>query len=90
MEATSFPKARDGLESIKRPDGQALFNPETENVFALDATSMAIWEACDGRTTVEELIAAVGDLGGMDSDMSTRVVAMALGELEAAGLISMD
>lgn len=87
MQVDARPIRRQDLEPIKRPDGQALFDPATRAVHALDATSMAIWEACDGTTTIEELAAAVAELGNIETSESARIVEVALAELSAAGLI---
>lgn len=88
MRTDARPIRRRDLEPIKRPDGQALFDPATQSIHALNATSMAIWEACDGSTTVEELAAAVAELGGLDASVSAQLVEVALAELTSAGLIA--
>lgn len=77
------------LEPINRADGLALFDPASGAIHELDPTSMAIWEACDGETTVSEIADALRELGGVDRDTAQQLVQSSLSQLAEAGLISL-
>lgn len=87
MDLKDRPRRRDDLEVVNRPGDHALFDPETGAIHALNATSMAIWEACDGETTVEELTDAIREMGGIEIDTARVIVQDALTSLRDADLI---
>lgn len=54
---------------------------------ALNPTAFAIWELCDGRTTVDEMVRAVWQLFDIDTEQAHADVAMALDRMRTRGLI---
>ena len=66
----------------------AVYDNETGRLHLLNATALAIWEACDGETSVDELIEAVAELTMLDHERALAEVDRALRELRSAGLVS--
>lgn len=50
-------------------------------------TAAAIWELCDGRTTVEEMVGAIRQIWQVDTATVTADVTRGLADLEAVGAI---
>ena len=76
------PVKRPDLEVVNRSGEHALYEPDTGELHELNATSMAIWEACDGETTLSELVGAIQELGGVDIDTAQELVLSAVSSLE--------
>lgn len=53
----------------------------------LNPTARAIWELCDGTTTLDELVNAICEVFSVPHGEALRDVAAVLGQLEAAGLV---
>ncbi len=66
----------------------AIYDPANGAVHLLNETALAIWELCDGETTVEEMVTAVCDLCGMHRDIVVEDVDGILTAFGAAGLLT--
>ncbi len=60
------------------------------SVVAVNESAAALFELCDGVTTVEEMAAAVCDASSIPLEQARRDVGHTLGELGRAGLIIID
>jgi hypothetical protein len=58
-----------------------------EAAFQLNDTALALWELCDGRTTVAEMVGAASVLFAERPAALARDVLVALEELQRDGLI---
>jgi hypothetical protein len=56
----------------------------------LNATAFAIWRACDGETTPEEIATALADLTGLSSQQILGEVEATIGTLLDQGLLERD
>ena len=65
----------------------AVYNPETAVLHRLNPSALAIWELCDGDTTVTEIIEAVFEVTDATSERATTDVVATLGDLRRAGLL---
>ena len=54
----------------------------------LNGTARALWELCDGATSVEEMTGAVTALFDTDGDTARAEVALGLRDLHDAGLVT--
>ena len=61
---------------------------EAGRTMGLNETALAIWDLCDGRTTVAEMVTAVIELTGLDTEHVTRDVAGVVGEFARLGLVT--
>jgi tetrahydromethanopterin S-methyltransferase subunit H len=65
----------------------SVLDGETGIEHSLNDSARAIWELCDGNTTVDEMAAAVAELTGMPTDDALRDVVRALDDLKGLGLV---
>jgi hypothetical protein len=66
----------------------AIYDPATGSVHLLNETAQAIWDLCDGDTTVAEMVDAICTLTAMHRDIVVEDVDRVLTEFGAAGLLS--
>jgi hypothetical protein len=57
-------------------------------VLHLNETARAIWELCDGSTTLDEMVDACVTLFDVGEDQALREVSAALEDLELAGVLT--
>lgn len=69
-------------------DENAIYDPASGSVYLLNETALAIWNLCDGETTVEEMVTAICDLCNMHEDIVVEDVDRILTEFGAAGLLT--
>ncbi|MGH9291698.1 MAG: PqqD family protein [Acidimicrobiales bacterium] len=63
---------------------------ERDVVVAVNKSAAALWELCDGATTVEEMVGAVCELSCIPVEQARDDVERTLEELAGAGLLSME
>jgi len=61
--------------------------PNPPQALALNPTALALWELCDGRTTVDEMVDAVCVLFEVAPDRARADVETAMREMVSAGVI---
>lgn len=83
----SLPCRRDGV--VVRGAGQAprLEDPATGTIHSVNATALALWELCDGETTVAEMVEAVCSLFAVDPRVARRDVRRTLTAFTEKSLI---
>lgn len=70
----------------KGADG-AVVRPPGAPPVALNPTALALWELCDGHTTVSEMVDAVASLFALDPTAARADVESALEDMLATGVI---
>src|SRR5262245_61976406 len=65
-----------------------IMRPATNEAHALNETAAIVFELCDGRTSRTTIAEEVARRGGLPRDED--IVALALTELEDAGLVTVD
>ena len=84
----SCPRRRDGV-AVLRGDGETLLVDELNNTrHMLNPTAQALWELCDGSTSVEEMIDAILLLFAADRGVVRDDVTRALSQLTDVGLLT--
>lgn len=63
----------EGLEVHEAQDGLVAFNPATDRVHHMNATSSVLFELCDGTRETGELLALVADLFSLDEPPAAAV-----------------
>lgn len=81
------PVRREGVWLRATGEENAVYDPATGGLHLLNETARAIWELCDGETTVEEMITAICELTGLHPDVVTEDVQRTLAEFEQLGII---
>lgn len=72
---------------VVRPGEGLLFDTNTGRLHSLNPSAMAIWEACDGVATVDEIVAAVSELSGGAPEEISRQVETTVATLRERGLL---
>lgn len=87
MTDTSLPR-RDPDIRIHTSDVEAvLTNPATGSVYRLNPTALAVWELCDGQTTLEEAASALAELTDQSPQEITQDIRRTVDELTELGLV---
>ena len=70
-------------------DTRSVLIDDTQGVtHVLNPTARAIWELCDGTTTLDELVDAICQVFSVQHGVALRDVAAVLAQLEDAGLVA--
>ncbi|MEM1182622.1 MAG: PqqD family protein [Acidobacteriota bacterium] len=81
------PRRRSDLEAFPVADELVLLEPHTDRAYALNRSGAAIWELCDGRLSLPEMLAKLRDtFQGDDTEILADVTA-ALFEMDALDLL---
>lgn len=84
----------DHRRPLRSPDvqlsgrGSAPVLAEAGRTLGLNETALAIWDLCDGRTTVDEMVVAVVELTGIDADQVSDDVGRVVEEFRHLGLVT--
>jgi hypothetical protein len=83
------PRARAGELIVRRLGDETLvYDRSTDRAHCLNRTASLVFHRCDGRTSPQELVRALGDeLGGPPDAVPAGFVDLALERLGAAGLL---
>lgn len=71
----------------ERSGNDHIVHRDTHEDFALNPTAFALWELCDGRTTVREMVLAVYDLFDVTMEQAHRDVTEGLARMREAGIV---
>jgi coenzyme PQQ biosynthesis protein PqqD len=80
-------RQKEGLLSQRAADTRVLLDPSDGNYFALDDVSGRIWDLCDGKRTVAEIVAALCAEYDAPQETVEADVMEFLGELLTDGLV---
>lgn len=83
-----LPRRRTDVLLLDTASRSLLVADDQQVTHVLNPTARAIWELCDGATTVEELVAAICSVFDVGHDAARADVTAALEQLAAAGLVS--
>jgi hypothetical protein len=83
----SLPQWRSGVVLREDGDRSMLVTP-SGSAYELNPTARAIWELCDGYTTVEELATAISEVFLIDPPGARREVAATIRMLRDADLVT--
>lgn len=82
------PLRRSGLFLRQSGKENAVYNRRTGNVHLLNETAWAIWDLCDGATSLDEMIEAICEISSLHRDVVTEDVERIVSEFVEAGLVS--
>jgi hypothetical protein len=81
------PKRAEGVRLV-RQDGVAYLNDsDGAQLLALNDTAAALWELCDGRTSVDEMAAAAASLFDASPERISADVAETVSRLRSVGAL---
>jgi hypothetical protein len=84
-----YPTRRPGVRARAVDGEMLLLNRQRQLVHQLNPTARYIWERCDGRHTVMNIVDELGQAFDIDAETVTSDVAAAVRQLETAGLVDM-
>ena len=82
-----LPKRRDDVQLRDRGEESVLVTP-SGSTYALNPTARAIWELCDGTTTIDELADAISQVFAVDRATAAADVAATIEQLRSADLVT--
>jgi hypothetical protein len=85
---SNHPQRRGEVVQSASSDGWTVYVSETDSLHVLNDSARAIWELCDGRTTIDEMVVAIALLTGIPEKTARQDVTTALSELSTLGLIT--
>lgn len=83
----SVPRRSSAVVEQRASESLVLVHIDSGRYYALEGTGDRIWQLCDGRTTLGDIIAAVSTQYGADPATVRADAAELLRELAAEGLI---
>jgi hypothetical protein len=79
--SNALPKAREEKLIVKElPDEVLIYDLERDKAHCLNSTAAMVWKRCDGKSSVQEIAASLGDAA--ESVVDDRIVWLALDQLE--------
>ena len=83
-----LPMRRMDVRLIDDDTRSVLIDDQEGGTHVLNPTARAIWELCDGTTTLDELVDAICKVFSVPHGVALRDVAAVLAQFEGAGLVS--
>ena len=82
------PERKGELTGATGPEGWAIYDASTGAVHYLNDSARAIWELCDGKTTIEEMAEAISELTGITAEEARNDVVTTVDSLLGLGLVT--
>lgn len=87
--ATTLTPGRSAGAQLESRRGELYIRDRDRDVIvAVNKSAAALWELCDGGTTLEEMVLAICELSSIPPERARADVERTLVELEGAGLVS--
>jgi len=81
------PRRAASIQVVDRTGSAKLVDASGSPVLGLNHTALAIWDLCDGSTTIEEMVDAVVSAFLVDADQATADVAAIVAEFDQMMLL---
>jgi hypothetical protein len=82
-----LPRRMPGVEVVDSDTRSVLMEPRHRTTHVLNPTARAVWEMCDGTTTIDELADAICQVFSVSRQEAIAGVAQVIRQLEGAGLV---
>src|SRR2546421_4046225 len=82
-----WPLQRPGVGLRREGEIPVLYDGEGERLWALNESALALWQLCDGETSVEEMIDAICAICSVNPDQARADVDSTLDAFASAELI---
>jgi hypothetical protein len=83
----SMPTRRAGASAFELDDNVAAYDDVGQLLILLNTSAAAVWERCDGRTTVDDMVRALAAAHGADGDDIAEDVRRTVAKLAELGLV---
>jgi hypothetical protein len=84
---SSRPVRRAGTSAVQLDDNLALYDDVGQLLILLNWTAAAVWELCDGSTTVEEMARSLSETHDATPDLVGEDVRQTVRKLAELGLV---
>lgn len=81
------PARRAGASTVALDDNVAVYDDVEQLLILLNTSAAAVWEHCDGATTLDDMVAALVALHPDESDHIGEDVRQTVGKLVELGLV---
>ena len=88
MKSTARPERVGEVWTRREGDQTAIFEPLSQRLIRLNPSALALWELCDGKTELSEVVEAVVELTGRSRADVASEVAATLDQLLKLGLVT--
>ena len=88
--ATVRPRQAPGTRLKRRGDQVLLSDADRTLTLAVNESAAALWQLCDGTTTIEEMVTAICEVSALSLDRARDDVRKTLAEFERSGLITFE
>jgi len=79
---------REGAAAVELDDNLALYDEVGQFLILLNTSAAAVWERCDGTTTLEEMVGELAEAhGGDDAGAIAEDVRLTVRKLAELGLV---
>ena len=90
LDSTRKPQRRHDLSVHESEGAFHVVDPGGTPLFRLNDTARALWDVCDGETSIDEMIDAAGQLFAAPSPVLRADVISAIEEFYAMGLLEAE
>jgi Coenzyme PQQ synthesis protein D (PqqD) len=84
----SLPTRRAGASAVELDDNLALYDDVGQLLILLNTSAAAVWERCDGRTTVDDMVEALAVAHGTHTEDIAEDVRQTVAKLAELGLVA--
>jgi hypothetical protein len=81
------PARRDGASAVELDDNVALYDEVGQLLILLNTSAAAVWERCDGTTTVDDIARLLADAHPTEAAVIGEDVRQTVGKLAELGLV---
>jgi Coenzyme PQQ synthesis protein D (PqqD) len=84
----SLPTRRAGAPAVELDDNVAVYDDVGQLLILLNTSAAAVWEHCDGRTSVDDMVRVLALAHGADVDDIAEDVRRTVAKLAELGLVT--
>jgi len=90
MDSTRKPLRRHDLEVVEVDGAFDIVDRDGMSLYRLNDTARALWDVCDGETSIDEMIDAAGQLFDAPTPVLRADVIQGISEFYSRGLLEVD
>ena len=83
-----LPARRAGASAVELDDNVAVYDDVGQLLILLNTSAAAVWERCDGRTTVDDMVGALAVAHGTQAEDIAEDVRRTVAKLAELGLVA--
>ena len=88
LSVRSLPTRRAGVSAVELDDNVAVYDDVGQLLILLNTSAAAVWERCDGRTTIDDMVRALAEEHGAHVEDIAEDVRRTVVKLSELGLVA--